>query len=162
MSRPSSASTPVSLSWSSSPGFDPQRNYASITELWRVITDQASAARTLFTLLSEGADEAAIDEVVADHDSAAPGYFFSEAEFNAYGYALLQQERVEEAITMFRINAELYPESWNVYDSLGEALLRAGRTDEAAVMYEKSLALNPESPTGREALKNLREGAPEA
>jgi hypothetical protein len=26
-------------------------------------------------------------------------------------------------------------------------------------MYEKSLALNPESPTGQEALKNIKEGA---
>jgi glyoxylase-like metal-dependent hydrolase (beta-lactamase superfamily II) len=143
-----------------SPGFDQQRNNASITELWRVITNQASAARLIFTLLSEdAADETAIAEVLADRDSASPGSFFSEAEFNAYGYALLQQDKLDEAITIFRINTELFPESWNVYDSLGEALLRAGRTEDAAAMYEKSLALNPESPTGQEALKNIRDGA---
>lgn len=141
-----------------SPGFDPQRNYASITELWRVTTNQASAARTLFTLLSENADEKAVLEILADRDSATPVYFFSETEFNAYGYALLQQDKIDEAVTMFRINTELYPESWNVYDSLGEALLRAGNTDDATLMYEKSLALNPESPTGQEALKNIKEG----
>ncbi len=142
-----------------SPGFNPQLNYASITELWRVITDQASAARALFTLLSEEAGDAEILEVLADRDNPSSSYFYSETEFNAYGYALLQQEKVDEAITMFKINTELYPESWNVYDSLGEALLRAGNTDDAAAMYEKSLALNPESPTGKEALKNIREGA---
>jgi hypothetical protein len=48
--------------------------------------------------------------------------------------------------------------TWNVYDSLGEALLRAGNADDATLMYEKSLALNPESPTGQEALKNIKEG----
>jgi len=37
----------------------------------------------------------------------------------------------------------------------------AGNTDDAAAMYEKSLSLNPESPTGNEALKKIREAAPE-
>jgi len=69
-----------------SPGFAQQQNYASITELWKVITGQPSAARTLYSLLDEGADEAAIQEVLANNGS--PGYFFSEAEINAYGYIL--------------------------------------------------------------------------
>jgi len=142
-----------------SPGFQPQLNYSSIAEIWRITTNQVSAARTLYTLLSETADETAILEVLAERDSASSDYFFSEAEFNAYGYALLQQDKLDEAITMFEINTELFPESWNVYDSLGEALLRAGNTDDAAVMYEKSLVLNPESPTGIEALKNIRDGS---
>ena len=60
---------------------------------------------------------------------------------------------------MFEINTELYPDSWNVYDSLGEALLRAGNTDDAAAMYKKSLTLNPDSATGKEALKSIQEGA---
>ena len=111
----------ASPSWSSSPGFAQQQNYASITELWKEITGQPSAARTLYTLFYEGADETAIQEVLANNGS--PGYFFSEAEINAYGYIFLQQEKVDNAIRMFRINVDLYPESWNVYDSLGEALL---------------------------------------
>ena len=137
-----------------SPGFTQQQNYASITELWKVITGQPSAARTLYSLLDEGADEAAIQEVLANDGS--PGYFFSEAEINAYGYIFLQQEKIEEAIKMFRINVDLYPESWNVYDSLGEALLRAGDTDEATAMYEKSIALNPENTNGREVLARIQ------
>jgi len=112
-----------------SPGFAQQQNYASITELWKVITGQPSAARTLYSLLDEGADEAAIQEVLANNGS--PGYFFSEAEINAYGYILLQQEKVDNAIKLLKINVDLYPESWNVYDSLGEALLSAGHTDDA-------------------------------
>jgi glyoxylase-like metal-dependent hydrolase (beta-lactamase superfamily II) len=137
-----------------SPGFTPQQNYASITELWKEITGQPSAARTLYTLLDEGADEAAILEVLTTSES--PGYFFSEAEINAYGYIFLQQEKIEDAITMFKINVELYPESWNVYDSLGEALLSAGHTDDAVTMYEKSIVLNPENTSGKEVLARIR------
>ncbi len=141
-----------------SPGFAAQNNYGSITEIWEEVTNQASAAQALYTLLNDGADDEAIRQVVAERDNDSPGYFYLEAEFNAYGYNFLQQNRLDEAITLFKINAELYPDSWNVYDSLGEALLLAGNSEEAAAMYKKSLALNPESPTGIEALKNIQEG----
>jgi glyoxylase-like metal-dependent hydrolase (beta-lactamase superfamily II) len=136
-----------------SPGFTPQQHYASITELWREITGQPSAARTLYTLLDEGADEAAIQKVLTD--KTPPGYIFSEAEINAYGYIFLRQEEIENAVAMFKINVHLYPESWNVYDSLGEALLEAGRTEEAVAMYEKSITLNPENTHGKEVLAKI-------
>jgi glyoxylase-like metal-dependent hydrolase (beta-lactamase superfamily II) len=140
-----------------SPGFNQQQHYASVTELWKEITGQPSAARTLYTLIDEGAEEAAIREVLANNES--PGYFFSEAEINAYGYIFLQQEKVDEAIKMFNINVHLYPESWNVYDSLGEALLSAGKTDDAVAMYEKSIALNPENTNGKEVLEEIQSSA---
>jgi glyoxylase-like metal-dependent hydrolase (beta-lactamase superfamily II) len=139
-----------------SPGFSQQINYASVTELWREVSGQASAARTVYRLLNDGADDSAVRGVIAERGSGSPAYFFSETEFNAYGYVLLQQNKIDEAVEMFEINCELYPDSWNVYDSLGEALVRAGKTDDAATMYEKSLSLNPESTTGREALARIR------
>ena len=142
-----------------SPGFSQQQHYASVTELWKEITGQPSAARTLWALLGEGADETAIREVLAEHERESPKYFFSEAEFNAYGYIFLGQDRIDDAIKMFQINVELNPESWNVYDSLGEALLRAGNNDDAVTMYEKSLALNPENTSGKEALAKIRSAA---
>ena len=142
-----------------SPGFNVQQHYGSLAELWREVTDQASAARTVWTMLGEGADETAVREVVASHDSDSSEYFFLETEFNAYGYIFLQQGRVDEAITMFKINVDLYPESWNAYDSLGEALVAADKTDEAVKMYEKSLALNPENTNGTEVLARIREAA---
>ncbi len=45
----------------------------------------------------------------------------------------------EEAISIFRYNVELYPDSANVYDSLGEALERAGRMEEALSNYGKAV-----------------------
>ena len=72
---------------------------------------------------------------------------------------ILQQEKVDEAVRMFRINADLYPESWNVYDSLGEALLAAGKTSDAITMYKKSIALNPQNEHGKEVLEGIRSSA---
>ena len=139
-----------------SPGFSEQTNFSSIAELWREVSGQASAARTLYRLLEEEADTASIARVLAEHNVESPDYFFLESELNAYGYIFLQRDMVDEAIKMFEINVGLFPESWNVYDSLGEALLRAGSTDEAVSMYEKSLALNPENTAGRDVLAQIQ------
>jgi glyoxylase-like metal-dependent hydrolase (beta-lactamase superfamily II) len=143
----------------SSPGFAPARHYGSITEIWSVVTGLKSAAVVLFTLIDQDADEAAIRAVIADRTSESPKYFFVENEINGLGYTFLQADKVEQAVEMFRINVELFPDSWNVYDSLGEALLRAGSTDEAVAMYERSLVINPENTNGKEALAKVRSAA---
>jgi len=143
----------------SSLGFAQARHYSTVTEIWSEVTGQLAAATVLFDLIDKGADEAAVRAVVDDRSSTSPKYFFIENDINGYGYFLLQQDKVEPAIRMFRINVELFPDSWNVYDSLGEALLRAGSTDEAVAMYERSLVLNPDNTNGREALAKIRSAA---
>ena len=65
-------------------------------------------------------------------------------------------ERLEDAIEIFKLNAEAYPESSNVYDSLGEAYMMNGNTDMAIANYEKSLELNPDNTNAVEKLKELK------
>jgi len=60
---------------------------------------------------------------------------------NALGYRYLQEEDYENAITVFKINVERYPESANVYDSLGEAYENHGDLEKAAKNYEKAVML---------------------
>ena len=50
----------------------------------------------------------------------------TEAELNAYGYQVMNQGRLEEAIEIFKLNVDRHPDAWNVYDSLGEALNNQG------------------------------------
>ena len=57
---------------------------------------------------------------------------------NAVGYRLLQAGHVQDAIEVFRANAETWPESANVYDSLGEAQERAGVLDQALASYRRA------------------------
>jgi predicted negative regulator of RcsB-dependent stress response len=64
-----------------------------------------------------------------------------EVEMNQYGYALLGQKKLDEAIAIFRKNAEMHPESWNVHDSLGEALAAKGDKAAAAASYSKALSM---------------------
>ena len=75
---------------------------------------------------------------------------------NALGYRYMAQNKVDEAIAVFKWNVEHYPKSSNVYDSLGEAFARKGDTKLAIENYEKSVALNPNNTAGIEILKKLK------
>jgi CubicO group peptidase (beta-lactamase class C family) len=79
----------------------------------------------------------------------------SENRLNAVGYALLRAKKIPEAIASFKLNAEFYPASWNVYDSLGEAYMTNGDKEPAIANYKKSLELNPKNTNGIEMLKKL-------
>jgi CubicO group peptidase (beta-lactamase class C family) len=74
---------------------------------------------------------------------------------NSAGYQLLSAKKPRDAIRMFQLNVELYPQSWNVYDSLGETYMNNGDRDLAIQNYKKSLELNPDNSNGREMLKKL-------
>jgi len=65
----------------------------------------------------------------------------SEADINVYGYQLMNEGKVDEAIAMFRKNVKDHPQSWNTYDSLGEAYKTKGDKKEAAELYGKALAM---------------------
>lgn len=60
---------------------------------------------------------------------------------NIIGYRLLQAGHIEEALEVFRANAEAWPQSANVYDSLGEAQERAGRLDDALTSYRRAATI---------------------
>ena len=81
----------------------------------------------------------------------------AERDINYLGYTLLSEDQTDAAIVVFRLNTELFPESWNVWDSLGEGLMRKGDKAGAIANYEKSLKLNPENTGGKMMLRTLRE-----
>jgi tetratricopeptide (TPR) repeat protein len=79
---------------------------------------------------------------------------FSEYDLNRLGYTLLLTDQ-PPAIEVFRFITEIYPQSWNAWDSLGEGLATAGKKEEAIKAYQKSVELNPENKAGIEMLKRL-------
>src|SRR5262249_55309164 len=64
----------------------------------------------------------------------------TENDLNQFGYGLLAQKKVDEAIAIFQKNVQAHPASWNVYDSLGEAYLAKGDTQAASDNYSKALS----------------------
>ena len=79
----------------------------------------------------------------------------SENRLNVLGYRLFEQKKVPEAIALFKLNVEFYPNAWNVYDSLADAYVANGEKDLAITNYKKSLELNPQNSNGLEKLKKL-------
>ena len=82
----------------------------------------------------------------------------NESFVNQLGYTLLRSQKTDDAIEVFKLNVELYPESYNVYDSLGEAYAMKGEKELAIENYEKSIELNPENTNGIDKLKELKGG----
>jgi len=60
-----------------------------------------------------------------------------------YGIALMDRDRVDEAIPHFERAVELAPNVPPVHRNLGRALYRQGRLDEAIEQYRKALVLKP-------------------
>lgn len=79
----------------------------------------------------------------------------SENRLNNLGYVLMRQKKIPEAISLFKLNVEFYPNAWNTYDSLAEAYMTSGDKELATANYKKSLELNPQNSNGREMLKKL-------
>lgn len=76
---------------------------------------------------------------------------------NQMGYVMLrQQEDVDKAIELFKLNVSNFPGSYNAYDSLGEAYMVKDEKALAIENYEKSLELNPDNQNAKERLQALR------
>jgi predicted alpha/beta superfamily hydrolase/predicted TIM-barrel fold metal-dependent hydrolase len=60
---------------------------------------------------------------------------------NRFGYRLIGRGSLDEALRVFRRNAELYPDSANVYDSLGDALEQRGDLAGARAAYAKAVEI---------------------
>jgi CubicO group peptidase (beta-lactamase class C family) len=101
---------------------------------------------------------AAVDTYLKLRDDFTPEDIMSENTMNGIGYALLRTGRIDDAVGIFTLNVESFPESFNVYDSLGEAYMKKGEKELAVRNYERSLELNPDNTNGREMLEKLRNG----
>ncbi len=94
--------------------------------MWSVVTKQESAAGKLYDADRPGRRRRGDPAGGRRARREAAEVLLPRGEINAQGYRFLQEDKVKEATAMFRVNVELFPDSWNVYDSLGEALLKAG------------------------------------
>lgn len=75
---------------------------------------------------------------------------------NDIGYDFYHADRMTLSLNTFKVNMELYPDSYQVYDSYAEASMKAGETDLAILNYTKSLELNPQNNRARHKLSGLQ------
>ncbi len=83
-------------------------------------------------------------------------YNVSENEINSFGYELLNAKKANDALSIFRLNTEFYPNGFNTFDSLGECLLILNKKTEGIEAYQKSLDLNPKNEKARKIVNESK------
>jgi len=74
---------------------------------------------------------------------------------NQIGYQLIANKNFKDAIAVLKLNVQLYPTSWNTWDSLGEAYMLNGDRKLAIQNLKKSLALNFNNENAKNMLEKL-------
>ncbi len=80
----------------------------------------------------------------------------SEQSINSLGYTLMQINKLDEALQVFKLNTDDFPDSWNAWDSYAEAWMNKGNNEEAVKYYKRSLELNPQNDNGKKMLEKLQ------
>ncbi len=120
-----------------------------------VETPKRPVGLAISRVLEDEGIEAGIARYREIRDLEADAYDLGENELNMLGYLLLGRGDLEDAVRIFELNVEMYPESWNPHDSLGEAYLEAGDRERAVESYRRAVALNPGSQSSRDVLTQL-------
>ncbi len=115
----------------------------------------ADAAPIPYELLQGGKADEAVAAYRAIKKEKPDNVAVSEQRLNTLGYELLRAKRTREAVAVFALNAEFYPQSFNVYDSLGDAYAASGANELAIKNYRRSLELNPKNENAARMLKKL-------
>ncbi len=79
---------------------------------------------------------------------------------NSYGYRVLGENRTKDAIEIFRLNTEAFPNEYNTWDSLAEAYLADGQRELAIRYYRKVLALRPGDENATRMLRQIGVSVP--
>lgn len=84
-------------------------------------------------------------------------YFRNELEtkINAYGYALINRNKLDDANKVLAMNVKLFPGSANVYDSYAESFMLLGKKDEAIRYFEMAIAKDKEGTTAENARRMI-------
>ena len=98
------------------------------------------------------------DDAIAFKKNPANKYVDIEGKINTYGYQMISIKQFDAAIGLFMINVELFPKSWNVYDSLAEAYMHKGDHANAVKFYNKSLEINPDNTNAVKMLEKMKQG----
>lgn len=117
--------------------------------------DRPSVIDALYPSLKSGDVTAALARYRELKRGAAADYAFTEGALNAVGYYLLGKGRFDDAIAVFELNVEEYPQGFNTYDSLAEGHMKRGDREQAIRFYRMSLELNPANQNAVAKLKEL-------
>lgn len=106
---------------------------------------------------ASGSIDKTMQQIKLDFQQGRLSAYSLEAEINRFGYELLSQGKQSEALAIFKLNTELYPESSDTFDSYGECLIATGKKKAGLKAYKKSLKLNPDNEQARRVLEAAKQ-----
>jgi tetratricopeptide (TPR) repeat protein len=131
---------------------------AALDEMLARVEGQAARpliGEVLFKTIQDKGIDAALKQYRDVRATHAGDYDFSEDEFIGLGYGLIHMKKYKEAIEIFKLSVEAYPQSYNTFDSLAEAYMDDGDTELAIKNYQRSIEINPKNANGIKMLKKL-------
>ena len=75
---------------------------------------------------------------------------------NTLGEQLAAEERYSDAIAIYELNSEFFPESTSILGTLGNLYEQINETETAIGYYERVLELRPNNRRAQERLAELR------
>ena len=81
--------------------------------------------------------------------------WINQEQFDSEAFMINKEGKSHLAIKMLLFNAELFPNSWNVFNSLGELYFQSNQKEKARLNFEKSLKLNPKDDRAKLLLSKL-------
>ncbi|MDP9955035.1 CubicO group peptidase (beta-lactamase class C family) [Epilithonimonas hungarica] len=115
----------------------------------------SSSAKSLKVILDKNGYKTTI-EAAKKLKSKNKDFVLTENEVNNWGYKMISQKRLKDALELFKLNVSLYPTSSNAYDSLGETYAELEENELAIKSYEKAFKLNPQNKNAEEMIKKLK------
>ncbi len=85
-------------------------------------------------------------------------YDFGEWEMNSLAETLAREDRYQDAIAIYELNAEFYPESFSIFRSLGQLYEQVSDVEAAIRSYERALEIRPGNPGVETRLGELKGG----
>ncbi|MCP5064820.1 MAG: tetratricopeptide repeat protein [Ignavibacteriae bacterium] len=146
-----------------------ENDYAQSYKYWRELSDefsnnngfQTQKTRNYFLSLVE---KRGVEFLVAEKDSLQNKYNLDNVNtLNGLGYNLMNQERHNEALTVFKVNLDLYPNIANCYDSFAECYMNLGDNENAIKYYKIAYRkLDTDSTANDDFKQRVRDGIKES
>lgn len=120
-----------------------------------VFTKLGNGEKTPSEYLADGDYEKALKayQNIKAKDSLNP--VIKRRNLDRMGFMFLANNELDKAVSIFKINTVLYPNSSRTFDNLGDVYLKKKDTLSAIENYKKALAINPENRNSKHQLKKL-------
>lgn len=134
--------------------------YNNVDPVMKVIESydkQGSIDDKLRTLVEQGKFDDAVAMAVDYIKDPLHRYYKNELEtkINTFGYNLINQNKLEYANKVLKMNVQLFPESANVYDSYGESFMLMGKKEDAIKYFEMAIAKDKDGITAENSRKQI-------